>query len=409
MKKITTVFVFSCLLMGLLIERAAPDQAPSAVAAGPGGKMAPALFSDVPDSHWAAEKIRVLSKNNCIYGYADGTFLPERPLSRVELAAILVKVAGEKPLLPEKPSFNDVKRDQWFYSPVETAKKFFSSDHSLEKGVFRPDDLVTRQEAVGAIVLAKKLPIDMADPLLLQATFTDHEDISPAYRMRIAGAAGKKLIKGFPDRTFRPESPLTRAEAAALIYSAFFSDVSIAALMKNGTIQFFDKSSDEMTALADSLNGRFGNWEGVKMNFYVREIAVNGNKDDRLIMVIARVDPFKYFTFSDAIFKHDPASVREYAEKISAAVVRAHPNRRNIVMIGFSEVLFYDTVPEVYGREYTRYSPAEGGWRIERFYTGVMSQDGKIAETWMEPQASRPEISAASWTSWPWTSGPGRK
>lgn len=383
MKKLLTAMTACCFLMGILLG-AAPATAPEGGTGPPGGGGA--VFSDVPDSHWAAGKIRLLAGKKCIYGYADGTFLPESPLTRAELAAILAGAAGNRSLPGERtPVFSDVSRDQWFYNPVSAAGKYFSSDPSPGKGIFRPDDPVTRQEAVAAVVMAKNLHPAGVDPMLLQESFTDYQEITPVYRDAISLAVIKKLTRGFPDKTFRPEDGLTRAEAAALIYSAFFSEVSLNTLIKTGSLKFFDASQDNLASLAGSLNGRFGKWEDVEISFYAREESFSGSRDDKLIVVMARVDPFKYFTFSDAVFKPDPGSVQEFAEKVSSAVNQFYPGRRNIVMVGFWDLQFYDTVPKVYGQEYTRYSPADGGWRIERFYAGAMSQDGRVAETWLEP------------------------
>ncbi len=341
-------------------------------------------FPDVPETHWAAEKIKALAGKQYIRGYDDGTFLPDKPMTRAELASVLVRAAGDKPLVPEKPSFSDVSREDWFYSTVEAAKLFFSPGPSLWQGAFRPHDPVTRQEAVAATVRAKKLQPGGADLPAPAAAFTDQDKIIPEYRDDIARALKSRLVIGYPDKTFRPELPLTRAEAASLVYGAFFSEIKISDLLKAGAITFFEKTPEEFSVLAQSLNSRFGNWEGVKIDFFVKETAIAGNQQDKPLLVLARVDRFKYFTFSDAIFKPDPLKIRQYAEKISAAVSRQFPGRRNIVLVCFFDLIYYDTVAEVYGREYTRYSPPDRGWRIERFYAGAMSLDGRIADTWLD-------------------------
>ncbi|MCL6477899.1 MAG: S-layer homology domain-containing protein [Peptococcaceae bacterium] len=348
-------------------------------------------FPDVPESHWAADKIKALAERNCIHGYTDGTFRPEQQVSRAELAALLVNAAGENENDPDKPSFSDVDRNQWFYSIVKTAKKYFATDPSVGQGLFRPGDLVTREEAAAALVLAKNLKAGEAEQPYLQKDFTDYDNITPEYRNSIALAVRNNLVSGYADGSFRPQSPMTRAEAASLVYNAFFTEkaaVTIDGLLKSGEIKPFDESADEFSTAVETLISQFGQWEGVGFSFYIKEIPVNGNQGDRLILVFARVDPFKYFTFSDAVFKPAPGKTREFAERISAAVSGMYPARRNLVVIGFTDLTFYNTTPEIYGREYTTYSPAEEGWRVERFYAGAMSLDGKITETWLEPQKS---------------------
>ncbi|MFZ5634235.1 MAG: S-layer homology domain-containing protein [Bacillota bacterium] len=386
-----SVWMFS--LPALLAEGSEPPQPE-----GSGGvevKESGTGFPDVPESHWAAGKIKALAGKKCILGYDDGTFRPEQQVSRAELAALLVNSAGESKIEPDKPTFSDVGRDQWFYSTVETAKKYFVTDPSLGKGLFRPGDFATREEAAAALVLAKNLKPDGADPKDVQAAFTDYGNIAPEYRNNISLALKNRLVSGYTDKTFRPHSPLTRAEAASLVYNAFFAEhtaLNIDGLIKSGEIKPFDKSGEEFLPAVEALGNQFGQWEGVKFSFFVKEVPVGGSRDNQLILVFARVDPFKYFTFSDVVFKPDPGKTREFAEKISSAVSRMHPGRI-VSMVGFTgfvgdEFRKYETAPEVYGRKYTTYSQSEGGWRIERFYAGAVCLDGKITETWLEPQKS---------------------
>lgn len=47
------------------------------------------VFSDVPADHWAAESIKTCKEKGYMSGYSDGTFKPEAPVTRAELASIL--------------------------------------------------------------------------------------------------------------------------------------------------------------------------------------------------------------------------------------------------------------------------------------------------------------------------------
>jgi hypothetical protein len=340
------------------------------------------VFPDVPESHWAAEKIKILSDKKWISGYDDSLFRPGHPVTRAELAAMIVNAAGME-LSDPVPSFYDVKQDAWFYSSVESAKEFFAADPSLSINLFRPYDCVTRQEAVSAIVLAQKINLAAASPAALQVFFSDYDSISPAYRTIISWAATSGLVKGYRDGTFRPHLLLTRAEAAGLICDAFANQTTIGIMLKTGVIKSFNQSAEGFTALADTLQSRFGYLDGIAIKYYGKEISVAGNK---IIYIFARVDPFSYFSFYDRIFKPNPGNIKQYAEKAAVETSRTCPGRLIIVMVGFTNLAFYSTAPDIYGREYTSFSPPEGGWRIERFYAGALSQDGKTVETWVEPE-----------------------
>lgn len=351
----------------------------------PPAKSEEVFFSDIPVSHWAAEKINILAGSKFFYGYADRTFLPEKLLTRAELASILVNVTREKILRPDNPTFSDVMKDRWYYSAVETAKNFFIADPSLGRGIFRPDDFVTRQESAAAIVQARNLMAGGEIPKSPRASFADYDRIGDEYRSSIDLAVTKSLVSGYPDNTFRPGSPLTRAEAASLVYNAFFSENPIDSLVKNGAIAFFEETDEKFTVLAETLEAGFGNWEEVRIYFYVKELPPDGSGEAGPIQVFAKVDPFKYFTFSDVVFKPNPVKTLEYAEKISAEIQRLYPGRRNIVIIGYSDMVFYNTAPEVFGKEYARYLPSEGGWSVERVYAAALNREGRIAASWVEP------------------------
>jgi murein DD-endopeptidase MepM/ murein hydrolase activator NlpD len=53
-------------------------------------------FKDVPDTHWAAKAIDELSEKGIIKGYEDGTFKPERPVTRAEVAVMISRAMEAK-------------------------------------------------------------------------------------------------------------------------------------------------------------------------------------------------------------------------------------------------------------------------------------------------------------------------
>lgn len=55
-------------------------------------KMNQGPFSDVPKSHWASEAIEYVKEKNIMTGYSDGSFKPDRPLTRAEMASIIYKM-----------------------------------------------------------------------------------------------------------------------------------------------------------------------------------------------------------------------------------------------------------------------------------------------------------------------------
>ena len=86
-------------------------------------------FTDVPSAHWAAKYIDFAATRGWVTGYADGTFKPENPISRAEVAAatcrLLERSADQSYIrshLNELRTFADLTEDHWAYwYAMETA------------------------------------------------------------------------------------------------------------------------------------------------------------------------------------------------------------------------------------------------------------------------------------------------
>jgi len=181
------------------------------------------LFTDVPSQFWAFAAIKDLNDRKVISGYPDGKFRPERIVTRAEFAKIMVLAAGLTPTKVDATSFDDIAADDWSAPFVEAAKQYLSG-YKLPDGrvIFNPDAPALREDIAVAIVKLKgygetRLP----DLSLLDAMFADADGISAYAKDEVAIAVENKLMSGFPDETFRAQKPITRAEAAAILYRAY--------------------------------------------------------------------------------------------------------------------------------------------------------------------------------------------
>lgn len=82
-------------------------------------------FADV-DSHWAQKAIVLAASTGWINGYEDGSFRPDREITRAEAVTILNRVLGrtiDKEALKAKEGFADLTPDHWaYYQLLEAAK-----------------------------------------------------------------------------------------------------------------------------------------------------------------------------------------------------------------------------------------------------------------------------------------------
>ncbi len=102
-------------------------------------------FGDVPDGAWYAEAVNTLASLGIIEGYDDGDFLPDNSITRAEFTVIATRFAdidagGEN-------IFTDVNADDWFYDYViGAAGSGWIGGYS--DGTFMPNKTITRAEVV---------------------------------------------------------------------------------------------------------------------------------------------------------------------------------------------------------------------------------------------------------------------
>lgn len=106
-------------------------------------------FTDVPPGHWGRAEIERARRAGLVQGFADGTFAPERPVSREQLAAMLHRAlevtAGAGPAAPAS-AFKDIQPERWSWPAVSTLQGL-GLLQGYADGTFRPDAPVKRSEA----------------------------------------------------------------------------------------------------------------------------------------------------------------------------------------------------------------------------------------------------------------------
>ncbi|GGG04268.1 hypothetical protein GCM10010912_56260 [Paenibacillus albidus] len=109
-------------------------------------------FTDI-QGHWAQEVIQQLAEKNAVTGYPDGTFKPDQPIHRAEFAAILVRALG----VPqnEGKSFTDTV-GHWASQAISSAYAY-GIIHGYNEHTFAPDEPVTREQMALMLVNALQL------------------------------------------------------------------------------------------------------------------------------------------------------------------------------------------------------------------------------------------------------------
>ncbi len=175
-------------------------------------------FSDLTDKYWAKEFIVPLAAKDIISSYPDGTFQPERSITRAEFTTNLDGVFGRKPK-DKEVEYDDVEED---YS-AEPAIEFATNVGAMTgypDGDFRPEKLISRMEVLIALATGLNLtPPSNVDEVL--EIYEDRDKIPGWAKEKVAAATASGLVVNYPEPDIlNPIEPASRAEAAAMLHQA---------------------------------------------------------------------------------------------------------------------------------------------------------------------------------------------
>ncbi|MBO8126998.1 MAG: S-layer homology domain-containing protein [Firmicutes bacterium] len=195
--------------------------------------VAATLLSDL-DGHWAENAVLSLVDQGVINGYPDGTFRPEKEVTRAEYAKILALAFDISP----KPGtdFSDVKTDHWAANYINA----LAEDGIITgypDGTFRPNNHITRAEAV--TMVARVLDLLNNDETIPQWS-QSFMDVGPDHWAFIPVELTSRLQVLPPqwsDR-FQPKRNITRAEVAYMVFKATDFEVT------KGTVSSIDTETN---------------------------------------------------------------------------------------------------------------------------------------------------------------------
>jgi hypothetical protein len=218
----TLLLLFALLLMQAAIANptiAAPGQPVDGLSLSSATAAALPLsasrFPDVSEDYWASSTVRQLVYQGAVEGYPDGTFRPDRAITRAEFAAMIT--AALKVPLDAHPGFlllDDTSIPGWAYVPIMTAFKD-GIIPGYTDGSFRPGNSITRGEI--AVMAANTLRVSQMMTRLLQPNCPDAGSIPDWAKGDVAFDLAEGIMTGYPDGTFQASRQVTRAEAAALV------------------------------------------------------------------------------------------------------------------------------------------------------------------------------------------------
>ncbi len=177
-------------------------------------------FDDVFMSDWAQPYIDYAAYKGIMSGDGDRHFRPNDKISREEFLKVVIEALkiGKNEAAPAADiSFDDVSRDDWFFSYIETGVGFKVingvSEHSFGTG-----EALARQDAAVILMRAKEAARLVLTDTAEAADFSDKADISDYASDAVLRLQKAGIINGYEDGSFNPNGSITRSEAAKIIY-----------------------------------------------------------------------------------------------------------------------------------------------------------------------------------------------
>lgn len=180
----------------------------------------PESFEDTI-GHWARETIEDMASRLVVSGVGEDKFEPDRDITRVEFASIIVRGLGLMRPGAGKDIFNDVPRNAWYYDAATIAYEY-NIVAGYGNGKLGPMDKITREQAMAMTARAMKitgLDVELKDNEISEvlAGYTDLNSVADYAKASAAACVKNGIITGRSKTTLAPKDNITRAEVAAIV------------------------------------------------------------------------------------------------------------------------------------------------------------------------------------------------
>ncbi len=181
-------------------------------------------FADT-SAHWAKDIISYMNQAGIINGIREGEalyFSPDEPITRAAFAVMMANY-----LESDLSAFGDVDLNvfadrsqipQWSENAVKAMYKLGVINGSLDNGIlyFNPLKPITRAEIM--TIVSRTLPNGLR---VAEVGYADKNAIPQWAAGAVGLLANAGLVSGYEDNTIRPQNPVTRAEAAAMLFNVY--------------------------------------------------------------------------------------------------------------------------------------------------------------------------------------------
>ena len=201
-KRIISAFLACLMLLGTFVFSSSAADA----------KMP---FKDVGEKKWFYDEVLYVYERGLMTGTTDTKFEPNGKLTRAMFVTILGRLANAE--TSETEAFSDIKKVTWFSGYVGWAVEA-GIVTGYEDGTFKPNKALTREEMAACIsryvdYMGIKMPRESTAP----AVFADAKKVAKWAREYVEMLRRAGIVNGDQYENYNPKSNITRAEMATII------------------------------------------------------------------------------------------------------------------------------------------------------------------------------------------------
>lgn len=173
------------------------------------------MFNDLSDVAWAKTAIESLAAKKIVSGRGNGSFAPNKTMTRAEFVKIIVE-AFELKDNTAAADFEDVPKEDWSYSYISSAKRA-GIIYGITDKYFGAEEPVSRQDM--AVIMLRVAELANINTSGNGTVFTDSEMISDYAKDAVGRLTAAGILSGMGDGTFSPLTNVTRAQGAQVVYT----------------------------------------------------------------------------------------------------------------------------------------------------------------------------------------------
>ncbi len=184
------------------------------------------VFTDISEEFkFAEEAIYDLAKRGIIDGMGEGLYVPQNPFTREQFCKIIVEALGFE-TKEYQGAFSDINNDRWSSSYVQVAvdNGLFVGNPD---GTFLPEKIISRQEmavvaARAAVASGKVAEEKLIKFVMEKSDYTDKDAVDSWAGNAVAWLEAEGVFEGIANDKFEPTKNVNRAEAALVVFNTLF-------------------------------------------------------------------------------------------------------------------------------------------------------------------------------------------